>query len=142
MTDELQLPNLRYPGLPDYAGPDTGLFYGIHHSVPFEYAWSVKERLSVIDTEKLSHERATRRRHIVLMLPEDASIPVKIWAESERLRAESDRLWVESGRLLAESGRLRVEGERLLTPYRDALIAAWKRLVPDNQWDGNKIVLP
>ena len=107
--------NTRFPGLPDYTGPDSGIFYGVHHEIPYEYSHSIKERLDYIDNHKPEHERATRRRHICLMLPEDGGVPIDVMNESYRLLDESNRLWAESNRLGAESQRLWSESNHLWT---------------------------
>src|SRR3990167_8130364 len=108
--------NYRNPGLPNYTGPNSGMFYGVHHDRLFEYSRDINERLTYIDNEKPQRERTSRRRHICLMLQSDADIPdsvwaesAKLWAESAKLRAESDKLWAESANLWAESAKLRAE---------------------------------
>ena len=118
--------NDRNPGLPNYTGPNSGMFYGVHHDRLFEYSRDINERLTYIDNEKPQRERTSRRRHICLMLQSDADIPDSVWAESAKLRAESAKLWAE--------------GDKLLLPYRAQLETAWLRLVPDNRWDGREIV--
>ena len=118
--------NDRNPGLPNYTGPNSGMFYGVHHDRLFEYSRDINERLTYIDNEKPQRERTSRRRHICLMLQSDADIPDSVWAESAKLWAESDKLWAESA--------------KLLLPYRAQLETAWLRLVPDNRWDGREIV--
>jgi hypothetical protein len=160
--------NDRFPGLPDYTGPTAGLFFGVHHSVLFEYSHDINGRLAYVDTRKPCNERLTRRRHIVLLKPEDGEIPAgvwaegyklwakggKLWAEGYKLRAEGDKLWAEGDKLWAECDKLRAEGDKLwaegdkllaeggklLAPYRAALELTWLKLVPGNTWNGKEIV--
>ena len=155
MDKEVFLVNARRPGLPDYTGPDAGMACGVHHDQLIEYCYSFRERLAYTDWEKPEHERASRRRHLCLILPEDVpEIPLKTWSESERLRAESERLWAQSVRLGPESERLkagatslwaksdylRLEADRLLEPYRAPIERAWRGFVPECRWDSTQIV--
>ena len=41
-------------------------------------------------------------------------IRLKLWAESDKLRAEGDKLWAEIDKLRAEGDKLRAEGDKLL----------------------------
>mgnify|MGYP001560158201 CR=1 FL=1 len=132
--------NDRFPALLDYIGPDAGMFYCVHHHWLFEYCWSAKERLDVIDTEKPPHERAIRRRHLCRVKPEDGNIPAQVWAEGNRLRDEGNRLWAEGNRLRDEGNRLWAESERLLEPYRAELQQTYLRLIPKCRWNGRAIV--
>jgi hypothetical protein len=153
--------NDRFPGLPDYTGPTAGLFFGVHHEVLFEYSRDINERLAYVDTKKPRNERLTRRRHIMLLKPEDGEIPAGVWAEGYKLWAEGDKLWAEGYKLWAEGYKLRVnggklraegcklwdegyklraEGCKLLAPYRAALELTWLKLVPGNTWNGKEIV--
>ena len=61
--------NARRPGLADYIGPQSGVFYGVHHGRPYEWSYDINKRLAFITSSKPEHERPIRRAHIILVDP-------------------------------------------------------------------------
>lgn len=52
--------NTTHPGLPNYTGPNRGIFILLHHGDPVELSRNVAERVEYINTSKEAHEQPER----------------------------------------------------------------------------------
>ena len=58
--------NDRFPGLPDYAGPNEGEFHAIHHADQIiEYSNNIRERVDFIKNNKPPAERPPRLANLM-----------------------------------------------------------------------------
>lgn len=64
-------PNMLFPGLPGYHGPDKGWFAWVHHGKLFEHTDydgdSIKARVAYVKTDKPKDERRIRLAHIMYL---------------------------------------------------------------------------
>ena len=85
MNTQVILPNTLFPGLPDYIGPEKGLFTLLHHEGPLaEWSDDVLERIDYINKHKPKDEIDIRLRHIVY-------IPEGLFPEWDKAYSEWDK---------------------------------------------------
>lgn len=135
MTD-----NTQFPALPDYVGPIDGWFTFLHHEVPMEWTYDVRERIYYIRNHKPSHEVATRLRHI-LRLPDKfaqtlatelAGAYVTRHARTLNLTAVS-----EQNALLALRTSNEIEGM-----FMRQVVKYAKERITGFSWDGWQLLFP
>lgn len=132
------IPNITHPGLPDYVGPNEGLFGLVHHDVLAEWSRDIRNRIEVILHSKPEAERATRLHCLVYLDP--TGQPWEPFYEAFQ-RAKQEWQHGSLSKPVAEQMKQASETlEAALSAYQPQLEAQIRALVPNLPWDGTQLV--
>ena len=59
--------NDKFPGLPDYTGPVSGMFFAVHHSVMCEHSDNILKRVRYIRSDKPIREQSVRLANLMYL---------------------------------------------------------------------------
>ena len=59
--------NDKFPGLPDYTGPTSGVFFAVHHEGLCERSSNVMKRVDYILSKKPAHEQSIRLANLMYL---------------------------------------------------------------------------
>ena len=164
------MPNLLFPGRPNYTGPMAGVFGLLHHEVLVESSYNVAERVVYIKANKPTNEIAIRLHNMIYLGDCEAAVKLDALdadrkAKRAALRADYEakldaldadytakhapldaNYWAKRAALWDDYETKRVSLDANYWTKRVALAAAVVAHIavhiPDHAWNGSELIFP
>ena len=141
---ETMTENRKFPLLPNYIGPKTGMFGFVHHGKLCEWSDNILKRCSYVETEKPQSELPIRCSHMMYLDPVECPAAYVIKALNDKYDADrkplenkywAGRMALDLGKYLADRKALDDKYDADFKPLNAEVLHYLRTQIPDCRWD-------